>query len=228
MQNLIILHGALGAETQFKALKERIHSDFIIYSFNFYGHGGHPIEKPFRIRDFADQLEYFIKENTITEALVFGYSMGGMVALDLASRKPELIDRIVTLGTKFGWSPEVAEEEVKMLNPEVIEEKVPQFARALEDRHAPTNWREVLYSTKEMMLNLGENPPVDKDSWSKIETQVTICLADKDEMVTREETQEVYEILPNAEYKEISDSKHAIEQVNLDEIVDILVCGCEE
>ena len=227
MQNLIILHGALGAETQFKPLIDRVHSDFIIYTMNFYGHGGDAINKPYRIEDFADQLEYFIKENTITEAVVFGYSMGGMVAMNLAARKPELFQRIITLGTKFGWSPDIAESEVKMLNPEVIAEKVPTFARALEDRHAPESWREVLYATKEMMLHLGEHPPVDNASWSKIELPVTICLADNDEMVSREETQAVYETLPNAEYKEIQNSKHAIEQANLDELVDILVCGCD-
>lgn len=227
MKNLLILHGALGAESQFKPLMEKIHSDFIIYTMNFYGHGGETIDEPYRIEKFANQLEEFISENTITEAVVFGYSMGGMVALNLASRKPELFDRIITLGTKFGWSSEIAANEVKMLNPEIIELKVPKFAKALEERHAPEDWKQVLGFTKEMMLHLGENPPVNKETWSKIKLPVTICLADNDEMVSREETQVIFEMLPNSEYKEINNSKHAIEQINLDQIVDILVCGCE-
>lgn len=227
MKNLIILHGALGAETQFEPLKKKIHSDFIIWSMNFYGHGGSPIDKPYRIREFADQLENFIKENVITEALVFGYSMGGMVALDLASRKPELFERIVTLGTKFAWSPEIAQKETKMLDPEMILDKVPKFADALSKRHAPTDWIDVLKATEEMMHYLGENPPVNEATWSKIDLPVTICLADNDEMVSKEETQMVYDILPRADFEELHHSKHPIEQVDLDQLSDILVCGCQ-
>ncbi|MCB0479193.1 MAG: alpha/beta hydrolase [Crocinitomicaceae bacterium] len=227
MKNLIILHGALGAETQFEDIKKRVHSDFIIWTMNFYGHGGNAVDKPFRIREFANELEGFIKENVITEPLIFGYSMGGMVALDLASRKPELIDRIVTLGTKFGWSPEIAAKEIQMLNPEVIQNKVPKFAEALAKRHAPEDWKKVLQATEEMMLDLGAHPPVDKNSWSTIKTPVTICLGDQDEMVSKEETQTVYDILPNAEFVDLHDSKHAIEQANLDQLVEVLVCGCD-
>ena len=47
-----------------------------------------------------------------------GHSMGGYVALKLALKRPELVDRIITLGTKFNWTPEVAAKEVKMLNPD--------------------------------------------------------------------------------------------------------------
>ncbi|MEZ4938953.1 MAG: alpha/beta hydrolase [Crocinitomicaceae bacterium] len=228
MKNLIILHGALGAETQFSELRERVHHDFIIWSINFYGHGGETPQKPYRIREFADQLEAFIKENVITEALVFGYSMGGMVALDLASRKPELFSRIVTLGTKFGWSPEIAEKEIRMLNPETIESKVPQYAKTLSDRHGEENWKKVLQFTEEMMLYLGKHSPINKETWSKIQLPVTICLADQDEMVSKEETQLIYDLLPKAEFVDLHDSKHAIEQANIDQLVDILVCGCDE
>jgi pimeloyl-ACP methyl ester carboxylesterase len=51
--------------------------------------------------------------------------MGGYVALKTAVLHPGRIEAIVTLGTKFHWDPENASNEVRMLNPEKIEEKVP-------------------------------------------------------------------------------------------------------
>ena len=48
---------------------------------------------------------------TITRADIFGYSMGGYVALHAARRHPERIGSIMTLGTKFAWDTPTAEKE---------------------------------------------------------------------------------------------------------------------
>ena len=55
--------------------------------------------------------------------------MGGYVALQLANKHPKYVQKIITLGTKFAWDKETAAKEVKMLNPEKIEEKIPAFAK---------------------------------------------------------------------------------------------------
>ena len=68
-----------------------------------------------------------------------------------------IINSIVTFGTKFNWSKEAAAKEVKMLNPEVIEEKVPKFAQMLKDTHAPNDWKTLLHKTAAMMKGLGRD-----------------------------------------------------------------------
>ncbi len=52
--------------------------------------------------------------------------MGGYVALYLAKHHLQLVHKIFTLATKFHWDETVAANENKRLQPEGIEEKVPQ------------------------------------------------------------------------------------------------------
>ena len=76
-----------------------------------------------------------MNENYIQTIDIFGYSMGGYVALWLARFYPDRVGKIFTLGTKLKWNDEEAEKEIKMLNPEKVELKVPAFAQQLAERH---------------------------------------------------------------------------------------------
>ncbi|MEM9824780.1 MAG: alpha/beta fold hydrolase, partial [Bacteroidota bacterium] len=132
-ENIILLHGALGSQQQMQALAPLLSPHFAVHSLNFLGHGGDPSETHFTMKALAQQVKTFIEEKQLGRTHIFGYSMGGYVALNLALDHPEQIQSIVTFGTKFNWSKEAAEKEVKMLNPELIEAKVPQFAQRLKD-----------------------------------------------------------------------------------------------
>ena len=112
MGNLILLHGALGSEKQLHALKNEL-TNFNIYTLNFEGHGGRTINGSYSIDRFVQNVLDFMFANQLQNASFFGYSMGGYVALKLAAYHPEKVESIVTLGTKFNWTPEIAAAEVK-------------------------------------------------------------------------------------------------------------------
>jgi len=221
-QPLIVLHGALGATVQFDQLVELLSENFDVHTFNFSGHGGRSFNSDFSIEEFAKNLDEFIQSKGLQHVDVFGYSMGGYVALKLASYKPDLIGKIHTLGTKFNWTPETAAKEVKMLNPEKIEEKVPAFAKALAERHAPNDWKEVLNKTKEMMLALGDKNALTPQDFSSIGHQVIIGIGDEDNMATIEESEQVANNLPNGTLKKFEGFKHPIEQVDQKELANTL------
>lgn len=54
---------------------------------------------------------------------LFGYSMGGYVALLYAAMKPEKVGRIFTLGVKLDWTPEGGQKAASRLDPDKIAEK---------------------------------------------------------------------------------------------------------
>lgn len=83
--------------------------------------------------------------------------MGGYVALYLASANENLLDKIAKLGTKFDWNPEIALKEIKMLNAEQIELKVPKFTEALAARQVENKGKELLSRTAKMKIDLGIN-----------------------------------------------------------------------
>lgn len=53
------------------------------------------------LEDLADRLAE-INEDTGAKVALIGWSLGGLVARQLAARHPELVSRVITLGTPFG------------------------------------------------------------------------------------------------------------------------------
>src|SRR6187431_2838120 len=151
---LLLLHGALGAASQFDALKKNLENDFEILTFNFPGHGGKEIPpEPFSFSLFTNDLLRFPNDKHIDIIDIFGYSMGGYAALWMAKNFPERVHKIFTLATKLDWNNDSSAREASMLNPEKMEEKIPAFAKLLAERHAPANWKELVRKTREMILD---------------------------------------------------------------------------
>lgn len=216
MTPLILLHGALGSAAQFEALKPLLPTGRPLYIPDFPGHGGLSADAPFSMARFTDFLIDLMDREGLAQADVFGYSMGGYVALRAAARLPEKIKRIYTLGTKFDWSPETAARETAMLNPEKIEAKVPAFAQALEARHAPADWKQVLLQTAGMMTDLGAgNGRLSSETLAAIRCPVVVGLGEHDNMVAETESRAAAEMLPAGRFDILPGSKHPIEQVDV-------------
>lgn len=223
MNPLLLLHGALGAKSQLDPLKKKSEeSGREVYSMNFSGHGGEAFKSSFGIETFAYDVIHFLDQTKVQQADIFGYSMGGYVAVWLAHTFPGRVGRIVTLGTKFDWSPESATIEVRKLNAEKIQEKVPAFARILEHRHAPNDWKVLLQKTSEMMLQLGNSPLLTEQNLKTISHPVTVCLGDQDDMADKPFSEQVSRWLRNGSFQEFQNTLHPIEKVELEKLMILL------
>lgn len=217
---LLLLHGALGSAQGFDPLIELLGVDFSghgfeAHRFDFPGHGGAPMpDGPFSIATFSKALRAWIVERSLEGIDIFGYSMGGYVALHAARTAPDLIGGVFTLATKFAWDPATSEKEAGMLNPDAIEAKVPKFAAQLRDRHAPGDWREVLARTAEMMRNLGRINELPLDDLREVTNRVRIAVGDHDRMVSVEESVAAYRALPSGSFLVLPDTPHPLEAVS--------------
>jgi pimeloyl-ACP methyl ester carboxylesterase len=212
---LILLHGALGTASQWLPYATELADQFEIHAPEFEGHGATPApERPFRIAHFAGNLACFILENRLAPASIFGHSMGGAVALHLARTQPVLIGSVMTLGTKFAWTPESAARETKMLDPATIAEKVPAFAAALERRHTALGWRTMLARTAEMMEALGGAPPLSDDDLAAILQPACIGIGEWDSVVSIDESAHAASALPNGILRLFPETAHPLEKVN--------------
>ncbi|MBA1147464.1 alpha/beta fold hydrolase [Ectothiorhodospiraceae bacterium WFHF3C12] len=222
--DLLLLHGALGASGQFEALARELGRHFAVHTLDFEGHGQSPAaDRPFRTAHFAENILAYLDREAIEHAHVFGYSMGGYAALYAARTWPGRLSRVFTLSTKLDWSPEFAAGEVRMLDPERIAEKVPAFARLLERRHSAYGWRNVLKSTEEMMLTMGEGAEIDANLLGAIEQPVRIAVGDRDHMVSVAECVEAYRSLPQGELEVFPATPHPIEKVPTDRLARALI-----
>ena len=216
MNPVLLLHGALGSKSQLEPLSVLLKEHGrVVLTMNFSGHSGELFKNTFGIETFAEDVKAFLQENQITQVDIFGYSMGGYVALWFAHLFPGKVGKIVTLGTKFDWDELSAEKEIKKLDPVKIEEKVPAFARILQGRHAPNDWKELLLMTASMMQGLGAAPLLTEKILESIHHQTQILLSDKDDMADRAYSQKVSTFLSNGSFQLLPDSPHPIEKVNL-------------
>ncbi|MGR3856188.1 alpha/beta fold hydrolase [Chryseobacterium indologenes] len=221
MPNLILLHGALGHSDIFKPYLNVLSSYFTVHTPLFSGHGDLELpEGGLNIKKYVEELSEYCKVNHLTDVSIFGHSMGGYVALCYTMENPENVNSVITLGTKFDWTEEQALKESKMLNPDVILEKIPQYAQLLESQHG-TKWKQLLPGIADLMIDLGKNPPLE-NNFATITTPVQIMVGDKDNMVTLEESSRVYRSLPNAKLAVLPDTKHPIDKVRPDLLLNLI------
>lgn len=223
MKKLLMLHGAVGSKDQLTGLKELLSKNIEVHNLNFTGHGGSdiPIE-PFTVNMFAGDIISYLDKNSIDEINVFGYSMGGYAALYTAMKYSGRISNIFTLATKFEWTPEIAEREVKMLDAEKMKAKVPKFAAELAARHGSDKWETVLKKTAEMMKELGHKNVLTADILKLINNEVLVGIGDSDKMVSLEETIAAFRNLPNANLLVLPAAPHPIEMVDRERLAETI------
>ena len=216
MQEILLLHGAIGDSEQLKPLYKLLAVDHIVYRLNFNGHGGTPFSGyPFSIEGFAQEVIDFLSVHHINSINIFGFSMGGYVAMYLAKHYPEKVNKLITLATKFHWDDTVAAKELTLLDPQQIAEKIPAFAAQLKKSHNPQDWKIVLHKTAEMLLKMGNSNTIKMQEYQSIKQPVLVMLGDRDKMVSLEETTKIYRQLPNAELLILPETQHPIESVNI-------------
>jgi len=223
-RDIIFLHGAIGSAEDLAPLlgffKESGHE---LHSLNFSGHGkskSQPTE--FRIDFFAQELENYILSKNLIDPIVFGYSMGGYVALyHKANFENSRISLILTYGTKFNWTEQAVSKEIQMLDPIHLSEKFPNFVNTLMSKHGE-NWKNLLRSTAHMIQNLEKLDGLTREDLSDVKIPVVLILGDQDKMVTSEETHLTGSWLPNSQVKTVSHSKHDFDRANIKEIAEII------
>ncbi len=213
-QSLILLHGGLGNAESLKEIEGYFSKTWHVLNSDFPGHGKKAGENiRFSIDLFTDYLHRLISEYDLVEPVVFGYSMGGYVALNHALKYPGVIKKIMTYGTKLRWNPEEAKEQVNYLDPEKITEKVPEFGSRLVARHGD-HWKRVVRNTAHFITELGEEPSICTQTAVYVRTPVFLMRGSEDWMVTKEESERFISCVSNGTYIEIEGEPHEIERVS--------------
>lgn len=211
-----MLHGALGSGEQLRPLAGSLGAGRQVFAPDLPGHGrnaGSEDPGAFTIARFAEDTLAFLDQEGIDRADIFGYSMGGYVGLHLARHHPGRIRRIMTLGTKFDWTPATGEKEAARLDPEKLESKAPAFAAQLRERHGE-RWTQVLKATATMMLGLGASPDLSEADFASIPHPALIAVGDRDALVPLDETARTARALPAGACLVLPGTPHPLEQAD--------------
>jgi pimeloyl-ACP methyl ester carboxylesterase len=201
MRKLIVIHGALGAAKEFNTMIPLLNKHFEVIPYELPHHGTKKNNRlSFNIDALTKDLLEFLASQE--KCIIYGFSLGGYVALCAAQLDAKNIEGIITQGTKLDWSPEIAEKEIKSLDVSILKDKLPTFYEYLVGLHGEY-LPDLLNKTASFMKELGENPALSESTLNKIDIPVRFTRGGKDRMVTEEETLKVAQHISNHSYFEI-------------------------
>lgn len=115
---LILLHGGLGAIEMFGSNIQALAKTHKVIAVDLQGHGRTAdIDRPLRAELMADDIFELLKYLEIEKADIMGYSLGGIVSLQIAIRHPEVVRKLVVVSAPFkrdGFYPEILAQQVQM------------------------------------------------------------------------------------------------------------------
>ena len=104
---VVLIHGGAVDGRFFKDTVPALADAFRVITVDLWGHGRSPDrDGPFSLASFADDVAAVIERVAAGRAHVLGHSIGSVVAMDLAMRHPERVDRLIVASGGFDSSEE--------------------------------------------------------------------------------------------------------------------------
>jgi len=216
---LILLHGGTVTSNMWQPFLPPFVPHFRVISPDSRGHGktNNPNDVQLSYHLMADDISDFIQALNLTKPLVFGYSDGGQIALEIGVRYPGLAGAIV-LGattdklseTSTAFFKALGFEKTGVVNIEQIKRDNPELITLLQTEHVraddPDYWKTLLKQYSVLWW-----APLDytADDFHKITEPTLILQNDRDEFVELEQAVEMYRFIPNAELAILPNSKHS-------------------
>ncbi len=201
-QPLILLHGNGESCDYFEHQIAYFSKQYHIIALDTRGHGQSPRgEKPFTIKQFAEDLHDFLDEKGIEKALILGFSDGGNIALTFALKYPERVEKMIVNGANifpsgvkplYQWPIEIGYRIAKMFS--------------MKSEQAKQN--------SEMLGLMVNEPHIEPSELSHLTMPVLVVAGTKD-MIKDSHTRLIYKNLPNAQLN-IIEGDHFVANKNAD------------
>jgi pimeloyl-ACP methyl ester carboxylesterase len=176
---LVLLHGALMTIENFGEVLPSLAESRQVIAVEQQAHGRTAdVDRPFSYAQMADDTAAVLRQLGIEQADIFGYSMGGGIALELAMRHPDLVRKLVVAAAAYsndGIYPEVL-DGIENLKPEDLAGSPWQEAYA-EVAPNPEDWPALLGKVQQMDKAFEGWSP---EAISSIEAPALVVVGDAD------------------------------------------------
>jgi pimeloyl-ACP methyl ester carboxylesterase len=110
---LLLLHGVIRAWQDFASVIPALSARYRVSALDFRGHGRSMwTPERYYVRDYVDDALAVLSQTTASPAVVYGHSLGAMVAMALATRAPHLVRALIledppfeTMGSRLLVTP---------------------------------------------------------------------------------------------------------------------------
>lgn len=96
---LLCLHGHPGSSRTMQVFTESLSATYRTIAPDLRGYGASRVSQPFNMTTHLDDLEHLLAQQGVERCILLGWSLGGILALELALRHPERYPAIVLIAT---------------------------------------------------------------------------------------------------------------------------------
>ena len=183
---VILLHGNGEDSSYFLHQMKPFAQHFRVIAIDIRGHGKSPRgDRPFTIRQFAEDLLDFMNQHAIEKAHILGFSDGGNIAMVFALAHPERVEKLILNGANLDASGVKRKIQIPI---EIGYRVARLFARI--SSKAKKN--------AEMLGLMVNDPNVKPEELSRIQCPTLIVAGDKD-MIKDQHTRLIAQSIPGAE-----------------------------
>ena len=199
---LVLLHGGLSDSRDFTGSLDTLAGRFRLLLPERRGHG-HTADTagPLTIEVMAQDTIAFLDKLVGGPARLVGYSAGAIVALGVALRRPDLVDRLVLISCAF-------HRDGMILRPTAGVEPPPQLVAAYAEV-SPDGAEHLPVVIAKIARSVDEEPGLTAADLRAVRCRTLVMVGD-DDIVTLEHTLALYRGLPNAELAVVPAASHLL------------------
>ena len=217
---VVLLHGGLSKTSSWDYLMvPPLEDQFHVFAYDRTGHG-FTADQPgslhfeFQCQEAIAYLEDVVKE----PAHLIGYSDGGIIALMVAIKRPELVKSIVALGANYHYSAPLKD---------FLEARVSEEDQAEYNLISPDAPHTLLEKTKRMNKIWTTEPDISLSEIASIQCPVLVMAGD-DDVIAHDHTIALYEALPLGQLAIIPGTSHALIKEKPDLVIALVMQFLED
>jgi pimeloyl-ACP methyl ester carboxylesterase len=199
---VVLLHGGFSNSRDFHGNLADLADDFHLLLPERRGHGHTAdVPGPITVELMAQDAIAFVEDTLDDPTRLVGYSAGGIVALWVALRRPDLVSRLALISAAFDVSGTLFRPSADAEPPAPL---VAAYAEVSPDGadHFPVVFRKIVDAVE-------TEPGLDPAQLGAVSPR-TLVMAGDDDLVTLEHTIELYRGLPNAELAIVPAASHLL------------------
>lgn len=221
--SLLLLHGAAGSTLLDTApLMRRLESSFHLLGLDLSGHGSSsfPPEDQLNLDRFVDDVQAALDATDVSSCHLFGFSLGGAVALRCAQTVPDRVDRLAVLATPVQWTEALVDAMQERLDLDALQFQHPTRAKRVFEAHADP--KRLYKALKSFVETLPSTSGATADALSSVPHSTLVTYLDEDPLFPLEVTRNVYRHLPHARLAVLPGSRHTLRDLPLDILTPLL------
>jgi len=204
---LLLLHGGTDSIERFRTAIPFFATEFRVIAIEQMGHGrtADRTDRPFHYHDMAEDTVELLRQLGVENAVVLGFSDGGIIGLDMAIHHPESVTKLAITGANSRTDGYTAEnlEWTRTFNPADAHIS-DAYSRLSPD--GASHWPIFLGRMQRMWV---VEPRFTREEIQSIQASTLIIVGDSD-IVTPEHAVEMFRAIPSAQLCVVPHAGHGV------------------